>query len=369
MQITHFGRWLTLAGLLLAATGCHHDDGKLQVAVVSNNAEDFWSMAEKGTRQAETDINKDNKDFQVSAVFKKPPRGTENEQQEIIEQLIGKGIKGIAISPNNAANMIPFYRDKIVARKIGLVMQDNDLPEKDLALRQCYIGTHNYRAGLEVGKLVAEACPDGGKIAIFVGKADSQNAIERRQGVLDYLAEPNPKRIDMGELGDLTPWDATNKPVGKFVLVDSRIDEVDPKKCQERAEDLLAKHPDTACLIGLWEYNPPALLRAVKQSKLAKSPQIVAFDEAFQTLDGVKTGECYATVVQNPYEFGYQSVKVLVALARGKQIDDILKGLKDSKTGAALAADGKNRVFIPHRVITKDNVGPFYDEVKKLKGS
>ena len=96
---------------------------------------------------------------------------------------------------------------------------------------------------------------------------------------------------------------------------------------------------------------------------------IVGFDENLQTLDGIKTGECYATVVQNPFEFGYQSVKVLVALAHGKKIDEVLKGLKDSKTGAALTADDKNRVFIPHRVITKDNVDGFYAEVKKLKGS
>src|SRR5437016_1579239 len=78
------------------------------------------------------------------------------------------------------------------------------------SVRRCYIGTHNYRAGMAVGKLVTEACPQGGKIVIFVGKLDVQNAIERRQGVLDYLTDPNPERLKTGELGEIAARDATN---------------------------------------------------------------------------------------------------------------------------------------------------------------
>ncbi len=385
MQSKQFWYGLAVTAVLLAISGCPRaadkspasrdgkapvaGDNRIQVAFVSNNAHDFWSIAEKGTRQAEADLNAEPKDIPVAVDFRKPPNGNAAEQQEIIEDLLGKGVKGIAVSPNNAANMVPFYRDQVAAKKVALVMQDNDLPDKDLALRQCYIGTQNYRAGLAAGKLVVDACPAGGKVAIFVGKADAQNAIERRQGVLDYLADPDPKSLGTREMGKVTPWDAADVKIGKFILVESRIDEVKAQVCQERAEDLLGRHPDMACLVGLWEYNPPALLRAVRQSKLAKPPAVVGFDESFQTLEGIKSGECYATVVQNPYEFGYQSIKVLVALARGQKLDDVLKGLKDSKTGAVLTADDKHRVFIPHRVITRENVEGFYDEVKKLKGS
>ena len=369
MKIGHLGCCLGVAFILMTATGCPQQDKKLRVAFVSNNAEGFWSMAEAGARQAEADLHKEDKTDEVAVEVRKPPQGNATEQQEIIENLLGKGIKGLAVSPNNAANMVPFYRDQVVAKKVALVMQDNDLPDKDLNLRQCYIGTQNYRAGLACGKLVTEACPKGGKIAIFVGKPDAQNAIERRQGVLDYLADPNPKHLDTKEMSDVTPWDAINYKVGQYVLIDTRIDEVSAQKCQERAEDVMAKHPDVVCLVGLWEYNPPALLRAIKQASPTKAPAVVAFDEAYQTLDGIKSGECYATIVQNPYEFGYQSVRVLVSLARGKTIDQALKGMKDSRFGTPLTADDKHRVFVPHRVITTDNVGPFYDEVKKLKGS
>src|SRR5258708_23270449 len=230
MNTKRLFRGLGLVGALLAVTGCPRGadkkgpkdgmvplgvDNKIQVAFVSNNAHDFWSIAEKGVQKAQADINADkNETAKVVAEFRKPAQGTASEQQELIEDLIGKGIKGIAVSPNNAANMVPFYRDKVAGANVALVMQDNDLPEKEFGGRQCYVGTQNYRAGLAVGKLVVEACPKGGKLAIFVGRADAQNAIERRQGVLDYLADPNPKTLDSKELGKVTPWDTTNAKVG-----------------------------------------------------------------------------------------------------------------------------------------------------------
>jgi ABC-type sugar transport system substrate-binding protein len=236
--------------------GLKAEGATLKVAFVSNNAFDFWTIAEQGTQQASKDLN-------VAVAFRKPPQGTKEEQQQIIEDLVNLGVKGIAVSPNDAANSVDFFK-KINAR-LPLVMQDSDLP--DTSARRCYIGTHNYRAGLAVGKLVTEAAPKGGKIAIFVGKLDVQNAQERRQGVLDYLMDPKTTRQEMG---DLTPADAANLKVGNYLLVTTLTDNANENTCQERAQELLLTNPDLVCLIGLWEYNPPALLRAVRNSGKAR---------------------------------------------------------------------------------------------------
>src|SRR5213079_252167 len=111
--------------------------------------------------------------------------------------------------------------------------------------------------------------------------------------------------------------------------------------CQSKAQELLRKEPDVACLIGLWEYNPPALLRAVRGSQ--SKPKIVAFDENFQTLEGIQSGEIAGTVVQNPFLFGYESIKILASLAKGDE--SVLKNRTDM--------DDKQRIYIPHRVIVK----------------
>jgi ribose transport system substrate-binding protein len=272
-------------------------------------------------------------------------------QQEIIQDLKNRGFTGVAVSPNDPNNTVSFY--KSISKSMNVVMTDNDLP--DASARKCYIGTHNYRAGREAGQLVKKALPKGGKIAVFVGQADATNAIERRQGLLDLLAGKDSK-----ELGEVTPFTKTDLDLGNgYTLLSTQIDDSKETNCQAKAEDLLINHPEVDCLIGLWEYNPPALLRAVRNSKNAKKPAIVAFDENSLTLAGIKSGEVVGTIVQNPFEFGYQSIKVLASLARSK--DDVLK------TWPGIEAN--NSIFVPVRVIAKDNVEAFEAEVKTILGN
>nr|MBA3352413.1 substrate-binding domain-containing protein [Blastocatellia bacterium] len=59
--------------------------------------------------------------------------------------------------------------------------------------RLAYVGTNNYKAGREAGKLIKEVIPQGGKIALFVGRMDAQNAIDRRQGIIDELSGKPPQ--------------------------------------------------------------------------------------------------------------------------------------------------------------------------------
>jgi len=347
---------VSLLAFCAFTSGCGRGSGKTRLAFVSNNPHGFWTYAQRGCEAAE-------KDFDVEVDFRRPREGGgAAAQQAIIEELMLLGVKGIAISPSDPTNVQVFLKTK-VADKIPLLTQDNDIP--DSKVRRAYVGTHNYRAGRAAGALVEKAIPKGGKIAIFVGQMGSTNAIERRQGLLDYLAG---KKQD--EIGDKTPADATNVKAGKYLLLDTRTDDELENICQQKAEEILLIHPDVDCLIGLWEYNPPAILRAVRSSKNAKKPAIVGFDENFQTLEAIQSGEIIGTVVQNPYKFGYESIKILAGLAKGD--DKILTERKD--------IDAQNRIFIPHRVIVKDpgdakignsetiDVNVFFPEVKKLRG-
>jgi ribose transport system substrate-binding protein len=176
-------------------------DKRPRVAFVSNNSHDFWTIAEKGTEKAA-------KDFDVLVDFKMPSPGTAEVQRQIIQDLLNKGVKGLAVSANDVKNTVGFFKNE-VSKRVPLVMQDNDIP--DPTARRCYIGTNNYLAGRAAGELVTKAAPEGGKIAIFVGQMDAQNAIERRQGVLDYLMNP---KGDQKELGDTTPADAADLKLG-----------------------------------------------------------------------------------------------------------------------------------------------------------
>ena len=100
------------------------------------------------------------------------------------------------------------------------------------------------------------------------------------------------------------------------------------------------------CFVGLWAYNPPALLEAAKTKGLAKKVKIVGFDEREATLAGIVAGEIEGTVVQDPFNFAYQSVEILAAEKKG----DTSKRAKNT---------------VPHRIITADGKVP---EGEKAQG-
>ena len=312
---------------LLPACNKGSDSAKVRVGFVSNNAAEFWTIAEEGTKKAAGELG-------VEVLFRRPPNGTAAEQKDIIEDLLTRRVQAIAISVNDPKNQADFLNR--IADRIPLITQDNDAPDSK---RLCYIGTNNYEAGREVGKLVREALPNGGTIAIFVGKPDPLNARERRQGVLDELAGQK---------------DASGPDYGEYKLLDTYYDYVDFKKAKDNAADALTKLRDepNVCLIGLWQYNPPTILSAVEDAGKAGKVHIVAFDEHENTLIGIQKGFIDATVVQQPYKFGYESVKLMTALAKGDR--------------SGLPRDGI--LYVPHLVVKKDNVEKFHQDLNALLG-
>jgi ribose transport system substrate-binding protein len=328
-----------LAAAALAATlpACNRSAGqsKPKVAFVSNNANDFWTIAEAGCRKAEADLGS------VEVIFRKPPLGTPADQKEIIDTLVVQGVSAIAISVNNPANQTEYLNR--IGGQVPLITVDNDAPDSK---RLCYIGTDNYEAGKALGQLLKEAMPGGGTIAMFVGFIEPLNARQRKQGVLDELAGKK---------------DAEGPTYGKYKLHGSAFtDEQDLRKAKENALNVLnaLQGEKDVCLVGLWAYNPPAMLSAWKDftGPNKQSVRMVGFDENPETLKGVEEGHIYGTIVQNPFGFGYDSVKMMAALVKGDR--------------SSLPKDGIQHV--PFRVITKDGgegrtkAAVFKEELDKL---
>lgn len=151
---------------------------RVKVAFISNNVHEFWAIARRGCEDAAAKFN-------VELEFRMPPTGAASEQKQIIEELLVGKVEGIAISPCDAANQVSYLNE--IAAKVPLFTQDSDLPAG--SKRLCYIGTDNVKAGRGVGQLIKEVIPAGGKVAIFVGSLDSQNAKERQQGLKEALKE------------------------------------------------------------------------------------------------------------------------------------------------------------------------------------
>src|SRR2546430_4730818 len=138
---------------------------KLRLAFVTNNASDFWTIARRGTDKADQELDNVEVEFRISA------DGTAADQKRIVDDLLAKGINGMAISPVDPANQTQMIND--AAKSLLVITQDSDAPQSD---RACYIGTDNRAAGRQAGELVKSSLPQGGKIMVFVGQADAQKA-------------------------------------------------------------------------------------------------------------------------------------------------------------------------------------------------
>ena len=80
--------------------------------------------------------------------------------------------------------------------------------------------------------------------------------------------------------------------------------------------------------------------------------KIICFDEEDETLAGVKSGDIFATVVQQPYEFGRQCMTLMAKVARGDK-----SVIPPSK-----------QIFIPTLAIDKAAVDEFQTKLNKLRG-
>lgn len=144
----------------------------------------------------------------------------------------------------------------------------------------------------------------------------------------------------------------TNPDTGvTWTIVGIRTDSADRAKAKQNAEDALTNHPDMAGMVGLWAYNPPAILQAVEARGKTDQIKIIGFDEDPATLNAIASGKIVGTVVQNPYEFGFRSVEYLSATIRGQEVDVPENGL----------------MFVPTRVITRDNVGQFSSLTERIR--
>lgn len=264
-----------------------------------------------------------------------PPEGI-GDQKRMIEDAVARGIDGLAISPIDAVNQTQLINE--ACRHTIVICQDCDAETTD---RLCYLGTDNYEAGRMVGQLVKEALPQGGSVMIFVGRLEQVNARLRRQGVIDEILDRPPDRNRYDKPSDTVQGD-------KYTVLDTRTDQFDFGKAKALAEDAIAKYPDLGCMVGLFAYNPPQCLAAVKEAGKVGQIQVVGFDEEEATLQGIADGAIYGTVVQNPFEYGRRSVEILTKLVRGDR---------------SVIPAGKV-LHIPARAIRRDNVREFWDDLK-----
>jgi ABC-type sugar transport system substrate-binding protein len=122
----------------------------------------------------------------VTCLFVGPDEDDAVAQADIIDSLIdgsfGK-IDGISVSVLDPVIISPAI-NRAVASGIPVITFDSDAGDSD---RIAYIGTDNEAFGTELGKLLVQLAPEGGKYGVLA--ASAPNIVQRFDGVTRRLAD------------------------------------------------------------------------------------------------------------------------------------------------------------------------------------
>jgi ribose transport system substrate-binding protein len=306
-----------ISAAILLAAGQAMAQEKKQLAFVVNAASDFWKLAEAGVMKAQAELP--NYELQ----FKYPAQGTAALQNALMDDLVAAGTDAIMISSVDPKTSIDAFNR--IAGQVPLFTTDSDAPDSN---RIAYLGSSNTAAGVQAGEVAIKALPSGGKCMGFVGFLGADNAKERIAG---FRQAVDGKGIE---------------------LVDVRGDDVDFARARSNVDDVLAANPEITCMVGFYSYNPPKIYEALQAAGKLGQITVIAFDEDPITLGAVKDGSFAGTVVQQPFEWGYQGMKLMAAYLEGDK--------------SQIPAD--KLIIVPTKIIDKGNVDEFEANLKATLG-
>ncbi len=294
-----------------AGTGSGAPNSGKRFIVLMNGNSPFWDAVGTGIRAAADELK-------VNAVLEQndgSPQGQLDKLRQFATQL---DVAAVGISVTDAENAaIAEQMQKLRDKGIQVVTIDSDV-DRELYrdARRAFVGTDNVAAGKALGITAKAYQPDGGKYVTFVGRTGAQNAIDRTAGF----------QAGAGS---------------KFASLDNMGDQNDRSRSQQNVRDAMANHPGLDVLVGIWSYNAPAIVDVVREKDNRDQFKILVFDAEPQAIAYMDQGDIDAMVVQNPYQMGYEGIRLMKALVEDDQktVDEILpSGTDIHDTGLKLIA-------------------------------
>lgn len=299
--------WLAGFLLILVAAGCDSGGGSpanpsesndagaaaaaetKRIILLTNGNSPFWDTARAGLQAADKDLELTQAGLRaVVEVSDATPRGQIDKLRQFASQ---SDIAAVGISVTDAANAaIADQMRELQEQGIAVITIDSDVDRQaSRDARFAFVGTDNLIGGHELGVAVKHLRPQGGQYVTFVGRTGAQNAIERIEGFGDGAGD-------------------------QFQALDNMGDENDPTRARDNVRNAIGNHAELNVLVGIWSYNAPAIADVVQQLDRKDDFTVAVFDAEPLAVDYLDQGLIDVMVVQNPFEMGYQGVRLMKAL-------------------------------------------------------
>jgi ribose transport system substrate-binding protein len=290
--------FIVLGSLLTGCTNQPGSSSKKRVVFLTNGSDPFWDACRSGLEEGARQFEIDKAGYAVAMeVNNGKPQG----QIDKLRQFASQGdVAAVAISVIQADNAaIIEEMKKLQAKGIKVITVDGDVNrEKFRDARPYYIGTDNIVGGRVLGTaakaiLKARGKESGGYVQ-FAGFTDNDNARSRMNGFKEAIGD-------------------------KYTELDRMADGMDKSKARDNVRNAIANHKDLVALVGIWAYNAPAIAQVVTETETRDKHTVVTFDAQAVAIEEMSKGNIDAMVVQNPFDMGLQSVRLLLAMLKDDQ--------------------------------------------------
>lgn len=262
--------------ILASCQPAFHNKDERYVFVAANVRLPYWQEVEAGFRDAARVLG-------VKGQLTGPTSYAPDEELKAFQEAVASHPAGIVVSPARPE----IFKDAIDAAlraDIPVICVDSDSPE---SRRILFIGTNNYRAGLESGARIAELMHGHGALVVITIPGQF-NLDERARGVGDALKKYPSIHITK-------------------IVNDSGNSQI----AADELSQLLQSREKMDGIVCLEASGGPGAAKALDHFDMGGKMPVVAMDANPETLAWISKGAIAATIAQKPYTMGFYGLKLL----------------------------------------------------------
>lgn len=272
-----------------SSTASQNDGGaggsKVRIAIVGKGISDFGTLVKNGALAA-------GKELGAEVTFNAPDTESEGDRQlNMLQSAVNDQVDGIGFAPQDGAqDGAPAILGQAKSGNIPVVVYDTPLVSSDIPLTT--VASDNTKIGGLAAEETSKLIGGKGKVALIVNGVVGTAAL-RRDGFVSWM-EKNAPGVQ---------------------IVDIQNGEADPAKARDKAQGILQAHPDLDALVGTAEY--PTIAIADEVAAKGVNTKVIGVDSNPDVLTLLREGKIHGIVTQNPFNMGYQAVKILVEAKKG----------------------------------------------------
>lgn len=257
------------------------------VIIAQNTDDPFWQSVRKGAMDAAKELN-------VAIEFNGPRFTNITEQQRYFDIAVASKVDGIATHVLDEDSFTPLI-NKAVSKNIPVVTIETDAKNSK---RQSFVGINNFQLGADGGKLIAEATGGKAKVAVVLNSYGNEvgDVIQnlRIAGFKSAIKDARPgieiKTIKSSVMGIFSAEEVTS--------------------------EIINNYPDINAIFCTNSKDTLGVAQLVVDLNRVGEITIVGYGDLPEILRYVEKGVIYGSIVSNPVNMGYESIKALVELKK-----------------------------------------------------